>query len=179
MPITESGFEYTIPKEVYDSIPDEFWNNFRHELYMICGLSLCEEVSFTSLYNGGTGSWTVAIYNACKKSNCQSLFDYYRSLEWYDSDIFDGIIADELIKRNLVKTYSLLDMARETIFDEDNILFCTKCDKPFLKSEMVQDNEFEFIYYCHRCNQCKKSDNEYYVKSNEELSKYIKNNIWK
>lgn len=174
MSITESGFEYIIPKEIYDSIPNEFWNNFRYELYMICGLSLCEESSFTSLYNGGTGGWTVAIYNACKKSNCMSLFDYYRSLEWYDSDIFDGIIADELIKRNLVKTYSLLDMAGETVFDESKIIFCVKCDKPFVIDEMVQDKELDFVYYCNKCCQNDKNCNRYYVQSNEEMLKYIK-----
>lgn len=175
MPITENGFEYTIPKDIYNSIPEEFWNNFRHELYMIGGLSLCEESGSSALDDGGTGVWIAALYNACKSSNCLDIFDYYTGLEWYDSDIFDGIISEDMAKRSLIKTYSLSDMARETIFKKDEIDFCVKCGKPFVKQEMIEDTEFVGFYYCYKCSQNEENCNDYYKKSNAEAMKYIEN----
>ena len=173
MPITENGFEYTIPKEIYDSIPDEFWNNFRHELYMIGGLSLCEEAGYSALDDGGTGGWFTALYNACKSSNCLHVFDYYNSLEWYDSDIFDGIISEDMAKRNLVKIYSLSDMAEETVFKKEDIDFCVKCGKPFVKQEMIEDTECNGFYYCYKCSQSDNNRNEYYKTSNAEAQEYV------
>lgn len=174
MPITENGFEYTIPKEIYDLIQDEFWNNFRHELYMIGGLSLCEEFCYSALDSGGTAGWTVAMYNTCKISSCLWLFEYYNSLQWYESDIFDRIVSEEILKRSLVKTYSLHEMAKKTIFKEEDIDSCVKCGKPFLRKEMIEDNECEGFYYCYNCTQDNKNCSDYYKKSNEEMRNYMK-----
>lgn len=174
MPIIENGFEYEIPEDTYKNIPNIFWNNLRHELYMIDGLSLVEEDECSGIFNTSTYGWVTAFFNACKKSECMDLFDYYSSLPWYDSDIFDGIISEELIKRKLIKLYSLTDMSKETIFED--VLACEFCGKIFIKNELLKDEETN-SYICYRCSQTHEGTNvtNYYKDSSDEMVKYREN----
>lgn len=47
----------------------------------------------------GTGGWYEALKMTCMKLDMCWLLDYWNSLEWYDSDIFDGIIEDRIIAK--------------------------------------------------------------------------------
>lgn len=52
--------------------------------------------------DSSTYGWTRALQQACDKLDLGWIMDYYNSLEWYDSDIFDGEIESrccELITR--------------------------------------------------------------------------------
>ena len=45
-----------------------------------------------------TRGWCQALNKACKKTNNITLFEYYSKLEWYDSDYFDSVLGDVLVR---------------------------------------------------------------------------------
>ena len=53
-------------------------------------------------FDSGTYGWYAAFWMACKKLDMMWLAKYRNTLEWYDSDIFDGIIEEEMVE-NFVK----------------------------------------------------------------------------
>ena len=58
-----------------------------------------DQIDLILCMQGGTGGWAEAFKQTCKKLSMLWLWDYYRSLEWYDSDLFDGEIADGIIEK--------------------------------------------------------------------------------
>ena len=120
MPIVGEGesvhIEYEIPKEIKEKIPDYFYYAMAGELVSVFGPYILQhppagyydeendewvedgEEDYYDL-DTSTGGWCEAFYATCKKLDMQWLYDYWRTLAWYDSDIFDGEIEDEIIKR--------------------------------------------------------------------------------
>lgn len=104
MPVVGNGqgvhIEYNIPDEIKSRIPQCFYSAFAGELCSVFGCTVFEkdESGFYSLvYISGTAGWAEALKMTCKKLDMQWLLDYYDSLPWYDSDIFDGEIEDMII----------------------------------------------------------------------------------
>ena len=54
-----------------------------------------EYVDFASSTNG----LALAFMGTCEKLDMNWLYAYYQTLTWYDSDVFDGIIEQEIGKR--------------------------------------------------------------------------------
>lgn len=122
MPIVRSGdnvhVEYSIPKDIKDRIPDYFYFALAGELVSIFGTRILgknewvdfddegnelptltdEDCSYYDLCSS-TGGWVEAFIETCRKLDMIWLVDYWRTLEWYDSDIFDGEIETEVVKR--------------------------------------------------------------------------------
>lgn len=105
MPIVGEGenvyVEYHIPKDIKDRIPSYFYQALAGELFSVFGWRLGIQMFTDKEYgNGyynldsGSGGWYVAFEETCRKLDMQWLFDYWKSLEWYDSDIFDGEIEE-------------------------------------------------------------------------------------
>lgn len=46
---------------------------------------------------GGTGGWNVAFYESCAQCDLAWLAQDYDSLDWVQSDIFNGYIVDRLV----------------------------------------------------------------------------------
>ena len=123
MPIvkTDSGYtriEYTIPKEIKNRIPDYFYYAMAGELVSVFGPYILEEQDYLEYddegnvieplsdtpctyynLNSSTGGWIEAFKETCRKLDMMWLVDYWRTLEWYDSDLFDGEIEDEIVER--------------------------------------------------------------------------------
>ena len=104
MPIVGNGqdiyIEYHIPAEIKSRIPQYFYSAFAGELFSILGGAIFDkdESGFYSLvYISGTTGWSEALKMTCRKLDMEWLLDYYDSLPWYDSDIFDGEIEDMVI----------------------------------------------------------------------------------
>lgn len=112
MPIvTNNGdihIEYTIPEEIDSKIPSYFYIAFAGELCSILGpviftkykMDPDDENNKEYYYDldCGTCSWYAALKATCNKLDMNWLIDYYGTLEWYDSDIFDGIIEERIVK---------------------------------------------------------------------------------
>lgn len=128
MPIVKNAesvhVEYTIPKDIKSRIPDYFYFAMAGELVSIFGPHILEKVDYPEYDNdgneipgdpnidnsyydlcSGTSGWYEAFKMTCKKLNMMWLMDYYKTLEWYDSDIFDGIIEDRIIKNYIEKDH--------------------------------------------------------------------------
>ena len=122
MPIVnENGsvfVRYTIPEEIDKKIPEYFYYAMMGELCSIHGPMMFEKIPWIEFDDEGseipetgdesqdyydldssTGGWYEALRATCNKLNMNWLLEYWKTLEWYDSDIFDGIIEDRIIKK--------------------------------------------------------------------------------
>ena len=90
-------------EEVLIRIPDAFYYDMAGKLFSIFGPSIYDlEKCKTNLdfYTGTTG-WDMAIRKSCRDMNLQWLKDFYINLEWYDYDLFNSEISDQIERRVL------------------------------------------------------------------------------
>jgi hypothetical protein len=129
MPIVGHGkdvhVEYSIPEAIDKRIPEHFYIAMAGELCSIFGPQIFEKIEWYDYDEEGneipnsrneefdyydldssTGGWYEAFKETCIKLNLRWLVDYHSTLEWYDSDIFDGIIEARIIKNFLEKENS-------------------------------------------------------------------------
>lgn len=105
--------EYSIPDSIKKNIPDYFYYALAGELASIFGPWILQKQAFPefdddgneienySYYDllSGSGGWVEAFFATCRKLDMMWLIEYWDSLGWYDSDIFDGEIESEIIER--------------------------------------------------------------------------------
>ena len=92
---------YQIPPEIKQKISDYFYIAFAGELHSVFGPMISEKDEYDIYglsYVGGTAGWEAAFKATCNKLQMQWLLDYYITLEWYDSDLFDSEMEDAIIK---------------------------------------------------------------------------------
>lgn len=81
-------------------IPIYFYQCLFGELVKIFGFNLStqslELFSEEMNYVTGTRGWNVAFKEACTQCNLADMYEYYNSLDWCKSDIFDGIIEEKM-----------------------------------------------------------------------------------
>ena len=103
MPIIEENdsvrLEYHIPEYIKSKIPEDFYFVFLGFILGILGMPVKIEIGEYLCYMGGTAGWYKAFKRSCRLLNLPWLKEYYDDLEWYDSDLFDGEIADEIERR--------------------------------------------------------------------------------
>ena len=94
---------YRIPEDIKSRIPDYFYFAMAGELFSSFGccnsIQMFTEISdFNGLHdlNATTHGWYVSFMMTCKKLDMMWLLDYYKSLDWSDSDIFDSEIENEI-----------------------------------------------------------------------------------
>ncbi len=95
-------FKYTIPDEVRSRIPDWFYYAFAGEYTAVCGEDVLssDELGVSRLeYGGGTAGFCEAFRAVCRRFQMDWLIEYYDSLPWYDSDLFDAELASETLRR--------------------------------------------------------------------------------
>ena len=97
--------EYQIPKKLRDRIPDYFYTAFAGELFSVFGWERTKDMFYPEESKeyvdlaSSTNGWALAFMGTCEKLDMNWLYDYYLTLTWYDSDVFDGIIEQEMGKR--------------------------------------------------------------------------------
>jgi hypothetical protein len=158
MPITENGsIEYTMPQDIKAMITPEFCAQIAKELHIIFGVGITDTDYDCLVYQGGTSGWNVAISSSCRKLGLDELCQYYHSLPWYDSDIFDGELSDILIENKwFVPKSDAAEIARQYGIAEDNVKYCDKCNKLFHIDDVEvcaepEDEYDESIYACKSC----------------------------
>ena len=57
-----------------------------------------KQLDYYLTYENGTMGWVFAFTEACNQCNLQSLNQYYRKLDWMESDYFDSLITDKIIE---------------------------------------------------------------------------------
>ena len=90
---------YSIPEEIDSQIPDYFYYALFGELIGVFGEYLLESAHKFGCLFSSTAGWVAAFTMTCKKLDMKNVLEYYNSLDWYDSDQFDGVIEDRVIDR--------------------------------------------------------------------------------
>lgn len=144
---------YYIPKKYKKMIDLNFLQYFQYELHLMFGLSLNDFRDTGPLSNQGTAGWHDCFVKTCINFNKNELLNYYESLDWYQSDLFDDELADMFIQYKISLDKSILDLILEKLRYEENEIFqCHVCGKyypiDFLSLE-------EPRYNC--CHHCKKN----------------------
>lgn len=95
----ENAEKFEIPPEIEVKIPSYFIAAFAGELLSVFGRDVVlidSDGDYNVWWYTGTGGWRDAFFAACKKLKLDWLNEYRESLEWYDSDCFDGIICERV-----------------------------------------------------------------------------------
>lgn len=95
-------FDYEVPQEIINKIPEHFYYAFGGEYVSISGANalIPDEDGFSLLdYCFSTAGYYEALKATCAKLDMMWLLDYWNALPWYHSDIFDGWLSDEVMKR--------------------------------------------------------------------------------
>lgn len=190
MPIVRDGdgvyVEYTIPKDIKDLITDDFLKEFRNQLFRIHEYySLETFADFGIPLNTSTGGWFAAFGKACLLTHKESLLDYWNSLPWYDSDIFDGELAEMLVNKKLILDDSAKIIGEQLNINPDDIVYCYDCGKFYTKDMVValteDDEDYDEEYIQYRCLYCQdaketkdgnKNATDYYRSILKELDEY-------
>ena len=192
LPIVEKNgrvwVDYKIPENIKKLITDDFLKEFRNQLFRIhehYSIETFAEYGIPS--STSTGGWYAAFGKACLLTNKEDLFNYWRTLPYYDSDIFDGELAEMLIDRKFILG-SLSDVIEKQLgIKVDDLRVCNDCGKLYLEDMVVKindTNENELIsdYRCLNCQDCKdtkdgnRNATDYYRSILAELDKYKNEN---
>ena len=109
MPIIDKGegthVEYSIPQKIKDQIPEYFYIAFAGEIFSVYGWERSRDMFYPEKDEGYADlasspfAWFQAFKATCRKLEVEWLLEYYETLPWYDSDVFDGIIEQEISRR--------------------------------------------------------------------------------
>ena len=95
------SLSYKIPNDILEKIPEHFWPALAGELVSVFGPTIFEyniyedgTRDYPFEYISGTAGWHLALKMTCRKLDIDWLYEYYKKLEWYDSDKFDSEIQD-------------------------------------------------------------------------------------
>lgn len=110
--------------------------------------------------NSGTAGWVMCLFQASKEVDNMEFYDIYDSFGWIESDNFDSIIEDELVKNKLLLKGDKLEMiARELGLDKNDIEECAVCSKVYPKEFMHKEKcEYDDEYFNYVCKHCKGFD---------------------
>lgn len=159
MPIVKDGdgvcIEYTIPENIKNLITYDFLKEFRNQLFRIHEhYSLDTFADCGILENTSTYGWYAAFGKACLLVNKEELLDYWRTLPWYDSDIFDGEIADMLVEKKLILDNSTKVLGEQLNINPTDIVCCGDCGKFYTKDMVIVLEDDEESWSKYRCLHC-------------------------
>ena len=190
MPIVGEGndvhVEYTIPEHIRNLVTDDFLKEFRNQLFRIHDYYSLDLYADNGIpMNTSTAGWFAAFGKACLVTHKEEILDYWRTLPWYDSDIFDGELADMLVERKFILDDSSKVIGQLLDINPDDIVECCDCGKIYTKdmvSVLTEDDEdYEEDWTQYRCFYCQDVKNlkegnpsatDYYRNILKELDKY-------
>lgn len=180
--------EYKIPQDIKKLITDDFLKEFRNQLFRIHEYYSLETFAEYGIpMNTSTSGWFAALGKACLLTHREELFDYRRSLPWYDSDVFDSELAEMLIERGFIlgDLYKIIE--EQLGIKSEDLRYCNNCGKIYSKDmvvEIEEDDDDNFLTSGYRCLCCQdiketkdgnKNATDYYRSILKELDEY-KNN---
>ena len=189
MPIVGEGndvhIEYAMPENIRNLITYDFLKEFRNQLFRIHEhYSLDTFADFGIPINTSTSGWYAALGKTCLLTHKEEVFDYWRELSWYDSDIFDGELAEMLIDNKLILEDCGKVLGQLLNIDQDEIVYCSCCGKLYTKDMVVASTEYDediddswTEYKCFYCQDSNNGDGNatgYYKDILAELDEYKK-----
>lgn len=99
----ETYVKYEMPSVIKNMLSEKALVTFRDNLS--AKFNIPHKLTYNNdiAYMEGTFGWYDALEDMCEKHGLNDLLEYYDSLEWYDSDKFDGVISDMLLERGLIE----------------------------------------------------------------------------
>lgn len=185
MPLIKDGNDinivYEIPENVRTLVTVEFLKEFRKQLFRIHEYYSLADGEFEGiLMSTNTSGWEVAFFNACKNTDVLEIYDYSRTLPWYDSDMFSYQISEMMIKSKIILRDMREIIANELGIDYNDIVKCYECGKYFTKDSTIEiEADGENSYICLNCNDMEHKNpcyntTDYYRESLEELYSHNK-----
>jgi hypothetical protein len=98
--ITHNGYKYDIPDKYKQMITADFLQDFKNEFKKIFQEQIQDQLVDSESDDGWawatyiTDGWNKCFETSAVKHGVKELYDYYSSLEWYDSDMFDSYLID-------------------------------------------------------------------------------------
>jgi len=188
MPIVDDGncvhFEYQIPENIRQLITYDFLKELRNQLIRINEYLSIDTFAEEGIpTNTGTGGWYAAFGKACIITNNKELFNYRKTLEWYDSDLFDGELAEMLIENHLILDELAKVLKEQLGLEYEDIRYCCDCGKLYTKEMVIELSEEEAEhevskYRCLYCNDLKHTEDgnaystQYYRDCIKEIDEY-------
>lgn len=93
------GSQLNTPRHIEDCLTVGFLYTLQEECEAIFGrdILLRDENGVTVLQNlAGSNGYVKALQRTCAKRNTPQVMDFWDSLEWYESDEFDGELTDRI-----------------------------------------------------------------------------------
>jgi len=188
MPIVGSGnsvhIEYNIPEEIKNLITYDFLKEFRNQLIRIHEYWSIDTFAENGIpMNTSTGGWHASLGKACIITNNKDLYNYQKHLEWYDSDIFDGELAEMLIENHLILGDLSKVIEQQLGIKEEELKCCCRCGKLYTLEMVIELSEEETEeemsgYKCLCCNDIEdtqdgnKNATDYYRNCLKEIENY-------
>jgi hypothetical protein len=188
MPIVGNGddvhIEYQIPENIKQIITYDFLKEFRNQLIRIHEYwSIDSFVEDGIPMNTGTGGWQASLGKACIITNNKELYNYWRHLDWYDSDIFDEELAEMLIENHLILGDLSKVIEEQLGIKENELRYCCDCGKLYTPEMVIELSDIESEeevskYRCLCCNDIKntkdgnKNATDYYRNCLREIKNY-------
>lgn len=180
MPIVGNGndvhIEYHIPDNIKELITYDFLKEFRNQLIRIHHYWSIDTFAEEGIpMNTSTGGWAAALGKACIITNNRKLYNYWKTLPWYDSDIFDGELAEMLIDRHLILGDLSKVIEEQLGIKEDELRGCCDCGKLYTSDMVIILSEEEAedeisMYRCLCCNDIKNTND-----GNKNATDYYRN----
>lgn len=138
MPIINGHVIYEMPKEYKDMCTIDFLTELRNQLFRMheyyhLGLFADEGIPI----NTSTAGWYAAFGKACILCDKLELLKYHKTLEWFDSDIFDDELSNMLIDNHLILDFheayfkKYLNLEYEKDYD-----YCVDCGKYYFSKDL-------------------------------------------
>ena len=188
MPIIEKDnevyIEYSIPENIKKLITYDFLKEFRNQLIRIHNYwSIDTFAEDGAIMNTGTSGWFAAFGKACILVNNKELYNYWKSLPWYDSDLFDDELAEMLIENHLMLGDLSKVIEEQLGIKEDELRYCCDCDKLYTNGMVIKlpEDRWDSSVSYYRCLHCEDLNNtssgnknatSYYIKCLEEVRAY-------
>ena len=188
MPIVGSGdsvhTEYQIPDNTKELITYDFMKEFRNQLIRIHEYWSIDTFAEDGIpMDTSTGGWQASLGKACIITKNKDLWNYWRHLDWYDSDIFDGELAEMLIKNNLILGNLSEVIERQLGIKEEDLKCCCECGKLYTSEMVIELSDVEAEeemsgYKCLCCNDIEntvsgnKNATDYYRDCLKEIASY-------
>jgi len=192
MPLVGEGsdvhIEYQIPENIKQLITYEFLKEFRNQLFRIHENWSIDTFAEEGIpMNTSTSGWYASLGKASIITKNEELFNYWRKLPWYDSDLFDEELAEMLIEKHLILGDLSKVIEEQLGIKENELRGCCDCGKLYTPDMIIELSEEEAedeysMYRCLCCNDIKntkdgnKNATDYYRSCLVELDEYKENN---
>lgn len=114
--------EYKIPNRIKNLFTDDFLTDFVCEVNKTFNINPVEVCNWDYYYITSTYEWCKSLMKACDNHKYKhmgvGIKRYYKSLSWYDSDLFDGDLVDIIVSKGLIRASSYEEYEGENVYKE-------------------------------------------------------------